>query len=67
MRVHLFTSCERYAGVRLEVFGEYWPTLSSITVSQLLQFLAQADVQVYPPDHEELVDNDYAPDTMNDD
>ena len=65
--IHLFTSCERYAGVRLEVFGEYWPTLSSITVSQLLKFLTQADVPVYPPDHEELVDNDYAPDTMNDD
>ena len=65
--IHLFTACERYAGQRLEVFGEFWPTLSSITVPKLLQFLAQVDVQVYPPDHEEVNDNDYAPETFDDD
>ena len=65
--IHLFTTCERYANVRLQVFGTYWPTLPSITVSKLLQFLDQADVSVYPADHEELIDNDYAPDTIHDD
>ena len=64
--IHLFTTCDRYANVRLQVFGTYWPTLPSITVSKLLQFLDEADVPVYPDEHEELIDLDYAPNTLHD-
>jgi hypothetical protein len=56
---HFFSSCEVFAALRLEMFGEaYYKPLNEIDRKSVLEFLRRANIDIFPKDNSEVMNID---------
>ena len=56
---HFYSSCESFAALRLEMFGEaYYKPLEEIEKNKVLEFARRAGLDILPADRPEVLDID---------
>ena len=64
--LHVILECDKFAAIRLDLFGTLYPMPWDLNPADILNFLHTSNIEVFPGEHEELQDPQRAAITQDD-